>query len=509
MSLNAEKKCSRSAWGRRSGASFVTALAAGLVGALLAAEAVGTTFDWNNSLGGDFGAAGNWTPAGGPPDSAFDTAIFDLFAIYDVEFFDDFTNGALEVVSPGVTLDLFDEDPMFEDPTSYSYSLSATLGTAADVSSVPGSLIPAVLTVTGGDVNAGGSLYIGRDATTSGQLNLEGGALWDSTAIAYVGFNGDGTLVFDAGSMDSSEGRIGWGAGSSGTVTAHSRWTISGDLTVGGLGNGSMMTFSNADVSNAIGVIAVGAGSTSSVTVNSFSTWTNTDALYVGGNSSSAGGDGTLTIDGQSAEVFATNTFQVWPTGTVTIDRGSLTTGSLTNLGDMTLTFGATVSSPTGVIGDETATVGNATVQLVDPNTAWTMTGDLHVGGRDTSDLTISSGAAVSNVNAFVAVDPLASANITLTQAGAQWTSSGSAYLRRRCLNSWRNRDDSSPGRHDHGRCRDPQGMGQLRALDRRWHGQHADTRCLRDGQCYWHAQPVGEWDHRSLRTQRRHRQRR
>jgi T5SS/PEP-CTERM-associated repeat protein len=430
MFISAIKQRRWSGWSRRSRAHSVFVFSAVLAGVLAAAEVCATTFSWNNSLGGAFDSASNWTPAGGPPAAAFDTAIFDIFAAYEVEFFDDFTNSSLEVVSPGVTLNLY-EDPMFGDPTSHTYSLAATLGTAADVSSMPGSLFPAVLTVTGGEVEAGGTLYIGRDANSTGQLNLAGGS-WDSTGITYVGLNGDGTLVIDFGylfsvGLASGAGRIGWGVGSSGSVTVNDRWDISGDLTVGSLGDGTM-TIDGGDVSNVVGVIATGADSTSSVTVSSVGTWDNSDALFVGGNSTSAGGSGTLTINTVGA-VTATNVFQVWPTGVVSVINGSLNTGGLTNLGDMTLSFGATANSVSGVVGDESASVGSATVELINPGTTWMMTGDLHVGGRDTSDLTISLGAVVSNANALVAVDPLASADITLTMAGAQWTSSGSVYL--------------------------------------------------------------------------------
>src|SRR6185436_11361032 len=72
--------------------AMMTAVAA-VLGAQTAAQA--TVFSWNVG-NGNFGNAGNWTPAGGPPVGA-DTAQFNLATTYTVTFQTNPTNTQLTV----------------------------------------------------------------------------------------------------------------------------------------------------------------------------------------------------------------------------------------------------------------------------------------------------------------------------------------------------------------------------------------------------------------------------
>ena len=65
-------------------------------------------FNWNNPAGGRFDSALNWTPTGGPPDSNFDTAVFDILAVYDVDFSNNVVNRNLEVTTGSVTFQEFE-----------------------------------------------------------------------------------------------------------------------------------------------------------------------------------------------------------------------------------------------------------------------------------------------------------------------------------------------------------------------------------------------------------------
>jgi T5SS/PEP-CTERM-associated repeat protein len=56
-------------------AGFIRTLGVGIAVLSGAASALATDYTWTNSAGGNFGVAGNWNPAGGPPGSA-DTALF-------------------------------------------------------------------------------------------------------------------------------------------------------------------------------------------------------------------------------------------------------------------------------------------------------------------------------------------------------------------------------------------------------------------------------------------------
>ncbi len=52
-------------------------------------SAPAVTFNWNESAGGLFVNSLNWAPTGGPPDNSFDIAVFNMLAVYDVDFSSD------------------------------------------------------------------------------------------------------------------------------------------------------------------------------------------------------------------------------------------------------------------------------------------------------------------------------------------------------------------------------------------------------------------------------------
>ncbi|MPZ37013.1 MAG: hypothetical protein GEU95_02935 [Rhizobiales bacterium] len=138
-----------------------------------------------------------------------------------------------------------------------------------------------------GAVNAtSGIIHIGDANGSSGNLTIQNGA----------------TLT-----TSGSRGVIAANPGSNGVVTVtgvNSSWTISGILSVGSEGTGSLTIAGGGAVTSASGRVGSAAGSTGSITVTGAgSTWSNSGSLTVGGGFS-GGGTGTLTIaDGGMVDV--------------------------------------------------------------------------------------------------------------------------------------------------------------------------------------------------------------
>ena len=139
-----------------------------------------------------------------------------------------------------------------------------------------------------------------------------------------------------------------------------------GNGTLASGGTGTLVISNGGSVSGTNGHISSGAGSTGSVTVSgAYSTWTNTDTLFVGS-------DGT---------------------GTLTINKG----GSVAN------SDGYIGYSDPSVVGYGNASSGTASVNGA--NSTWTNSGTLYVGytaGTGASRLSIGDGGAVTASMAFI-----------------------------------------------------------------------------------------------------------
>lgn len=352
-----------------------------------AGAALATTFNWNNAAGGGFSTATNWTPAGGPPDSAFDTAVFDILAVYEVNI-GDVVNSNFEVKTGGVTFDLFRPRMNPIPAQAFTYSLAGTLGPAANISSHPGALFPVTLTITGGresgiggdrsTVDANGFLHIGRDANSNGSLELQD-VFWDSTGTTTVGLNGVGDLLINSGSaMTNSAALVGFGSGSVGNVSVEGFWSIEGTLSVGVLGNGTMTIDASASVITDSGSgIAVQAGSTSSVTVNTV------DQHRIGlprrrGLDGGTVNAPTLHVRGT---VNATGTLDVSGGGSITalvLDGGTVTANRI-DFGSNSLSGFGTLNGDVAIGGDVTAT-GDLTLGDATSFSGVVIGGNLNVG---------------------------------------------------------------------------------------------------------------------------------
>ncbi|MDA7903232.1 hypothetical protein N9B31_06175 [Mariniblastus sp.] len=214
----------------------------------------------------------------------------------------------------------------------------------------------------GGVVNSSGtSGGIGQNPGSTGSVRVTGsGSQWNSASLS-VGSRGHGTLKVEAGGkvVSGNYCDIALNSGSTGIATVTgigSQWNNSGLFTVGNFGDGTLNVESGGVVSNSTGLIGRYSGSTGIATVTGIgSQWNNSGDLYVGGSDSAIGGAGLLTI-ADSGLVDVTGATKVWSSGTLTLNGGGLTTGSLVNDGLVQNTGGT--STITGSV------TNNGTIQV-------------------------------------------------------------------------------------------------------------------------------------------------
>ncbi len=349
----------------------------------------------------------------------------------------------------------------------------------------------------GGQVNTAASV-IGNLAGANGTVNVTGtGASWTTTSLA-IGSAGDGTLnITTGGSLLSTSAEIGSQTDATGAVTvngAGSSWTNSEDLSIGGSGSGSLSINSGGAVSDRTGVLGISAtgsgtvtvsgagsnlshsefqyvglegagslsiasggtvsnqasgyvaclaGSSGQVTVDGAgSTWSNHASLYIGGNESSAGGQGDLTIQ-NGGQVTVGQMLKVWdngritqqdnarliissdPTGTPT--AGGAYVGIGTGSGDLQINGGGQVTSALGYLGYGSGSQGTAEVSGV--GSQWSNSGALSVGQLGDGVMQVTAGGLVSNTDGYIASESGSSGSATVSGTDSHWSNSGNLYV--------------------------------------------------------------------------------
>jgi T5SS/PEP-CTERM-associated repeat protein len=206
------------------------------------------------------------------------------------------------------------------------------------------------------------------------RLNLNG------TGSLGAGHKGTGTLTIRDGlTVASTNGHIGWQAGSNGTVNVMgigSKWTNSTTLSVGVQGTGRLYVHGGGEVSNFTGYIGSGAGSSGTATVSgNGSVWNNTE-LRVGN----------------------------FGTGILNIEAG----GQVTNTASAHLGFGPDASGTVTVTGN---------------GSRWTVanTGGLFVGNYGTGTMTIEAGGEVSISACYIGYNMNSSGSVTVNGTGSIW----------------------------------------------------------------------------------------
>ncbi|MDG2104410.1 MAG: PEP-CTERM sorting domain-containing protein, partial [Pirellulaceae bacterium] len=269
------------------------------------------------------------------------------------------------------------------------------------------------LNVESGGVVSSAAGYING---TAGVATVTGsGSQWNNSEDLYVGFDDSGMLnVEDGGVVSSRNGYLSFAPNMMGVTTgiatvtgSGSQWNNSSELYVGNDGTGTLNIEAGGVVSNTNGYIGTNSGAAGTATVTgSGSQWNQTGSLYIGGSDSGDGGDGSLTIsDGGLVDV--TGSTKLWNTGTLTLDGGSLTTGTLDNT-EMMATFNfnsgtlqITDSSQALTIGASHFALTNGTTFNTDAGTTTLGTDEhLNIAGAATIDsgatLTLAGGSLTS-----------------------------------------------------------------------------------------------------------------
>lgn len=313
-----------------------------------AGSAAAQTFSWSNAAGGSFHAAGNWSPAGGPPLAAHN-ALFNLAGTFTVTFSSPVTNTQSTASAGNVTWALGGQ----------TYNISSF----ASVNNTTGTL-----TVNNGSVSSNG-LNVGNGSLTSGNLTLSSGANWTSAqglSVSTGGATGLSTVTVQNGATLTTQSSTNVGSSSSG----EGRLTIAGPST----------TWTASNFSTNVGF----SGGTGRLSILSGATVNSSVGIVVG----AIGGTGTLIVRGSGTNVNMSGV-------------GSLTVGS-TGTGTGTIEDGAIVNSPNGIVGSGGSSGGGTGVMTVKSLGAqWNVSGFLDVGGSpsslgDSGILNIQQGGTVN-----------------------------------------------------------------------------------------------------------------
>jgi len=268
---------------------------------------------------------------------------------------------------------------------------------------------------TGG---AGAGSTIGHNPSSTGTVNVSGaGSTWTNKAsLTLSDAGGDGVLNITGGAVVSNSDSAVGAFNGHGTVTVDgigSTWTINGDLSVGDVsgGVGTLTVNQGGQVTSTNGFIGDGLGSSGTVEVaGGNATWNNSGNVYVGGNSTGAVSAGDLHLFNNGNVGAAAVT--VWTTGRLTgkgfvqaalvTNHGTLTPDSIISIsGDLTFDSAAIMSDTVMPDAAGTVTITGGTAGL-DGNLNVTLTGGPFIVGMQYTLLTASgglNGTTFSNVS--------------------------------------------------------------------------------------------------------------
>jgi T5SS/PEP-CTERM-associated repeat protein len=276
--------------------------------------------------------------------------------------------------------------------------ITASGGAAGEVEIGVGAQDSGSLSISGpGDLQDGGSVYVGRSGTgnfditnggvvasirfvigensgSNGTATVSGsGSMWMNDAVCFVGFDGNGTLSITSGGQLSNLNRTAIGGNGTGNVTVDgvgSTWNANAGIDIGGPGP-ALLTISNGGHV----LCSDSAVRTGNVTVEGVgSTWTISGDFSIGGFVGGAAGV-TIRESGQvtSANAFIGEGFS--SIGIVGIDGAASTwtdsgniyvggddTGAV-GIGELILMNGGTVAAPVLTVWNSSTLSGNGTVQ--------------------------------------------------------------------------------------------------------------------------------------------------
>ncbi len=455
--------------------SLPRSLSAILLLLLIAADSHAADKRWNNTFGGAFNAAANWS--GGVPGSG-DIAEFGLATLftpgtYTVAFDVSPTNQAVHVEDDSVTFDLngrtytttlfvgneignqagslgqltITDGTWHVDSASDSIDVGAvatstgslTVTTAGRITGLPsifaGLLGTGTLTVQNGGTVQAGLVMVGQQTNANGTVNVTGTASALNSSILNVGQFGTGSMNISAGGVVQSSigGTIGNFVDALGTVQIdgfNSRWINSNSLVIANAGEGNLNLTDGGRVQNTIGFVGSAAGGSGTVTISSLgfftSQWLNSGELNIGYE-----GDGTLNL--LSGSVQNTNAFVgrfAGSTGEVNLSAGNAQWLNLGNLtighsgeGILNVTGSGYVQNVDGVVGAVVGATGSVSVSQ--PESQWRSTGAMTVGLGGHGELSVSDGGIVQvDGTMFIAQDLNSVGVVTVDGMGSDLNSS-------------------------------------------------------------------------------------
>ncbi len=275
------------------------------------------------------------------------------------------------------------------------------------------------LTIADGGVVSSKLGGLGTFASGRGEVTVAGaGSRWTVAGELRIGDEGTGLLTIKEGGQVEVAGNnnavVGSRPNSSGTVlvtstgappgTRAAQWTVTGDLTIGAFGNGTLIIADGGAVTSNSGHVGAFAGGSGNVIVSGKdSTWTVAGELRVGDQGTGNVTSGKLTI-GEGARI---------------IENGV----------EVPSKAGGVVSSSFGDIG--TFAGGQGEVTVAGAGSRWTVGGALRIGDEGTGTLTIKEGGQVTSLSGLVGSRPGSSGTVLVTNTGApsgtltQWTVGG------------------------------------------------------------------------------------
>jgi len=269
-------------------------------------------------------------------------------------------------------------------------------------------------------------------------MNISHRSIWNAALGAWVAVSeitracgkrsvGAVTLALACSSVGAQAVSIDGGASATVPGTYTSPWAITGTLTVGDIGQGTVTVGGGATVSNNNGVLGQSAGAIGNATVTGAgTTWTSSFSFFAGYNGTGtlkvqdggkvSNGNGHLGLNaGGVGNATVTGVDSTWS------NSGTLDVG-LSGTGTLTVEDGGKVSNTAGTIGNASGSTGHATV--TGAGSTWTNV-DFYVGNRGTGTLTVQDGGKVSNTFGSISYIAGSTGNATVTGAGSTWTNSG------------------------------------------------------------------------------------
>ncbi|MFS8047340.1 autotransporter domain-containing protein [Rhizobium sp. BR 314] len=424
--------------------TFLVPLSTGLT----SAAAIGAPFSWTGAVDSNWNNAANWSPASLP-------APVNSVVVDGGTFPAEITPG--NSASTGDLTVGLNADGSLTDLGALQSS-SAAIGSNAGSSGVfnltggaanwrnSGTLLVGdrgagtFAISAGGQYIGGGPVYIGSSAGSTGSVKVSGQSSFTLSGgqPLFIGYDGQASFVLtDGATTNTGDATLGYGTGSSGSVSASGSgtdWLINGDLIVGRDGTGTIAISTGATVSNDNATIGAGNGSgTSSATVSGLgSQWTTSGLLTVG--STAAGALAVYSganVSSNSALIgrFANGTVTVggagslWDTGSLLVGGDQADADSSGANATLNISTGGAVRSSSASIADGRNSAGAVTVDGAGSH--WDINADLTMGNEGTGSFMVSGSASASSATTTLGAKAGSNGALVVVGNGSHFDMSG------------------------------------------------------------------------------------